>query len=274
MIGYRHELIISIVVILLISAFIEFLYGSYVLGAIFLTFLILILAFISKETGIECQRRYLHLAIIGVAIIVSVFVYNRMLKSNWGNLDVMAILLGFSLILMSSTNREIFTIARFTACMSLLFVISFSALYSIPHTFGFPLPYYYGHYMVTLPVTIILRKLGLNVDVPSMRIIRVNGVEPLNLKIELSCFGWYSLLLSLSTILAYNLTIKKIKKRKLMVILSIVSITVYLANLLRIAILVTVAYFYGLEIMMMFHAHTGWILFAVILIPLMYFIVK
>ncbi len=59
-----------------------------------------------------------------------------------------------------------------------------------------------------------------------------------------------------------------------MIVLFIVSVTVYLANLLRIAILVTVAYFYGLETMMMFHTHVGWMLFATILILIMYFITR
>jgi len=270
----KHELVVSIVVVLLISAFIEFLYGLHILGFVFLALLILVLSFVSKDITSAEYRKNLRLAMIGMVIVVSVLIYNYMLRSDWGNLDVMTILFGSSLILMGSTNRNVSMIARFTACMSLLFVIFFLFLYSIPRVFSIPLPYYYGHYMVTLPVATVLKHLGLNVDVPSMRIIRVNGVEPLNLKIELSCFGWYSLLLALSTVLSYSLTIKKIERRKLMIVLLVVSVTVYLANLLRIAILVTVAYFYGLKTMMMFHTHAGWILFAMILIPIMYFITR
>ena len=268
----KHELILSLIVLLLIASFMEFLYGSTILGLVFLFILILIMLKISERT--EERTRRPSLMALGSLIIVSVIAYNYLTQSSWGNLDAMVILFGSSLILMNTKNSEISTIARFSAWMSLIFISSFFILYSLPHAFGIPLPYYYGHYLITLPIVSILKFLGLKVDTPSMRIIRVNGVEPIDLKIELSCFGWYSLLLALSTVISYNLTIKRIERRRLTFILLTVTVAVYLTNLMRIAILVTVAYFYGIKTMMIFHSHIGWILFAAVLMPIIYILIK
>ena len=265
------EKTLIIIVILLISSYLEFLYGSIILGFFFLFILILVL--ISFSRGIAGAWNPF-LVILGITIILLVLAYNYVTNGRWGNLDVMTMLFGFSLIFVSSPNKEISTISRFTAWLSALFVLSFGLLYSLPHLFGIPLPYYYGHYFVTLPVVLILKSFGLNLAASSMRIIEVNGVEPINLKIELSCFGWYSMLLALSTILSYNFTIKRIEKKKLMLIILIAAFASYLANLLRVMILVAVTYFYGIEKMLVIHPHVGWILFALILIPLMRFLIK
>jgi len=48
----------------------------------------------------------------------------------------------------------------------------------------------------------------------------------------------------------------------------------YFANFLRVSILVLLTYFYGVETMMIFHSHIGWILFAIILLPLMYIFMR
>ena len=246
-------MIIALILILLIASLIELLYGSRVLGLLFLLSLIIVLSKFKGEKRIE--RKY---KIVGLLIVAFVIIYN---KNGLGVLDVMLMLMGISLALSGSV------IAYFTFVMSSFFVVSFILLYSLPHALGIPLPYYYGHYLVALPVVEILRRLGYDVCLSSMRTITVNGIQPVNLIIELSCFGWYSLLIALGAILAYS---KTMNVRNVSKLILATAFAVYLANLLRIAILVVVAYDFGIEKMLLIHAHIGWILFASIVVPLLY----
>jgi len=74
-------------------------------------------------------------------------------------------------------------------------------------------------------------------------------------------------------VLAYSETIEKIEKRKLVLILITLSFASYLANLLRVAILVHLTYFYGTKTMLIVHSHLGWIIFALLLLPLVKFMI-
>ena len=262
----RGEYAIGIVIALLVSSYLEFLYGSIYLGIIFLILFVISIYFLPKN--VKVRRKSSLLTLFGIVIVLLVITYNYLTQGDIGNLDVMVTILGLSLIFINSSNRDVSAISRFTAWMSAFFISSFSILYSIPHYFGIPLPYYYGHYFVTLPVVSILKILGLNVSAEFMRIINVRGVEHVNLKIELSCFGWYSMLLALGTVFSYHTSLRRIEKRRLILISFAVFFASYLTNLLRVCILVVLTYFYGIDVMKVFHPHLGWILFALILIPL------
>ena len=250
---------ITLILILLIASLIELLYGTRILGLLTLLFLVIILAK-EKRKG---EKGDVARILIGLAIIAFVLIYNN---NGWGTLDVMLLMVGASLIL---TYFGI-ALASFTLVMASFFVMTFLLLYSLPHSLGIPLPYYYGHYLVALPVVDVLRHIGYDVKLSSMRTITVNGVQPVNLIIELSCFGWYSLLLALGAIVAYSRTMRPIDRVMLIKLLIVTIFAVYLANLLRIAILVVVAYDFGIKTMLILHAHIGWILFAIILLPLIY----
>ncbi len=255
---------VLIVLVLLISSFLEFLYGSRILG--FVLFLILLLVLL-RNANIQDISRNRSFLFLGSAIIIVVALAKG---KEWGMLDIMSLILGISLIL---TNFSITaSLAKFTSILSSFFIASFVLLYSIPHALGFPLPYYYGHYLVAFPVVEILKNAGYDVSLRSLRTIAVNGIVPINLKIELSCFGWYSLLIAIGTVVAYDRAISPLGRGKLLKLIPITALAVYLANILRIAILVVVAYNYGPKAMLLLHAHIGWILFAIILMPLCYFI--
>jgi len=120
----------------------------------------------------------------------------------------------------------------------------------------------------------ILSNLGLNVGIPEKRVIEVLGVENVTLKIDLACFGWYSMLLVTSMLISYNLTIQRMELKRFMKILSIMLVACYLANLIRVLILILTAYYYGLDAMMVVHSHIGWILFIIFIIPLSYLFLK
>ncbi len=267
----RSGLILVISALFLVAAFIELSYGSFYLGILFLALFILMLL-LTKKTTSEQEFKPSHLRLVfGLILIFTVTVYNIHKNSEFQTLDSMVFLLGLSLVI--SNFRKFAVIGRFSIYFSSIFLLFYISLFLIPETIGFDLPYYYGHYFVTLPVVAVLQNLGYNITVPEMRFIEVYGVEQTILKIDLACFGWYSLLLILSMVLAYSETIEKIEKRKLVLILITLSFASYLANLLRVAILVHLTYFYGTKTMLTVHSHLGWIIFALLLLPLVKFMI-
>mgnify|MGYP000256373750 CR=1 FL=1 len=267
----NREVLIFLLAILIVSSFIELAYGSIYLGLIFLVLSGLMLIMLSKEMRVEEGKRSILAMMFGIAIIVADLAYNYIYKSEIQTFDSMVILLGLSIALSASGTRYS-DLGRFGVYFSSVFLVFFITLFIIPGKLNIDLPYYYGHYFVTVPSVLLLSSLGLNVKVPEKRLIEVFGVQNLTLKIDLACFGWYSMLLITSMLLSYHLTIQRLKLRRLVKILSIMLIACYLANLLRVSILVSTAYYYGLDTMMLIHSHIGWILFALVLIPLSYMI--
>ncbi|MBO8183645.1 MAG: archaeosortase C [Archaeoglobus sp.] len=270
----KSGLIIVISALFLVAAFIELSYGSFHLGMGFLVLTCLVFYLGIKDKKIKESKVEISYfqVMLGVLIILAVIVYNIYKNSEIQTFDSMVLLLGFSLILL---NVKKFTeIGRFALYFSIVFLIFYINLFLIPEKLGISLSYYYGHYFVTLPVVTIMQSLGYNVSIPVMRIIEVHGVEYTTLKIDLACFGWYSLLLIVSMVISYSETIEKIQTKRLVLILLALAVASYIANLLRVAILVYLAYFYGLKTMMTIHSHLGWILFAILLLPIAFFMLK
>lgn len=268
----KPGLILVVSAFFLVAAFIELSYGSLHLGLGFLalTCLIFYLGFKGKRVRREAGVSRFQIA-LGALIILAVIAYNLYKNSEIQTLDSMVLLLGFSLII--SNIRRFADVGRFALYFSVIFLIFYINLFLIPEKLEIDLPYYYGHYFVTLPVVAVMQNLGYNISIPAMRIIEVCGIEYTTLKIDLACFGWYSLLLIVSMVIAYSETIERIERRRLILILVMLALASYLANLLRVAILVYLAYFYGLETMMTIHSHLGWILFAILLLPIAFYMI-
>ena len=266
----KSELILLLLIISLIGAFIELSYGSVYAGVVFSGICLVLLYIISsgrrgRETG-----KSLILMFTGAILIVADLTYNYLSGSAIQTLDSMILLLGASLIVANANNRRLSELGAFGTYMSLFFLVGFTSLYIIPSRLNIEIPYYYGHYFVAVPVCALLKLFGLDLAVPEASIIVVKGVELTRLKMDLACFGWYSMLLIVSTLLAYSIAIEPYRRDKLFKIILVLVGASYVANVLRVSILVVLAYYYGVETMMVFHSHLGWVLFAIILIPLMY----
>nr|WP_269140578.1 archaeosortase C [Archaeoglobus neptunius] len=260
------------VALFLVAAFIELSYGSVYFGLVFFALIVVFLYLLTKQSGRKEIKSSKLQILFGVLLILLVVVYNIYRNSEFQTLDSMVMLLGFSLII--SNLRRFAEIGRFSVYFSFTFLFFYTILFLIPENIGFDLPYYYGHYFVTLPVVTLMQKIGYNVSIPAMRLIEVCGVEETVLKIDLACFGWYSLILIVSLVFAYSETIEKIRTKKLLTILVMLVLASYFANLLRVAILVHLAYFYGVGTMMEVHSHLGWILFAIFLLPVAFFLLN
>jgi len=266
----KNELLIFILAVLVVSSFIELAYGSPYIGIAFFILSVILLIYISKRVEISVESHRSAPAIItGLSIVLADLIYNYVYSSEIQTFDSMVILLGFSIAL-SGSGTKYSDLGRFSTYFSSIFLVLFLSLFMIPERFEVDLPYYYGHYAVTLPAVCLLTALGLRVTIPEMRFIEVFGVQHVVLKIDLACFGWYSMLLVTSMLLAYDLTMERLGRGKLLKILAVMIVASYLANLLRVSILVVTAYYYGMDTMMLIHSHLGWILFAAVLIPLVY----
>jgi archaeosortase C (PEF-CTERM variant) len=77
------------------------------------------------------------------------------------------------------------------------------------------------------------------------------------------CSGLYSMFLLISTVVAYS-RIEKIGRNKVFSMLVLSVAVAYVANLTRVTILYTVAFYHGTEMMMLVHEHLGWIIFLVV----------
>jgi archaeosortase C (PEF-CTERM variant) len=185
----------------------------------------------------------------------------------------MIILLGVSLFMYGS-GTWLAELGRFSIYFTSIFLILFITLFLIPMRINIDLPYYYGQYAVTMPVVFLLNSIGLNVRIPEDRLIEVLGNYHALLKIDLACFGWYSILLIVSMLVAYNLTIERRSWSKIVKIMLVLVGASYLANLLRVSALVVLTYYYGVERMLSIHSHLGWILFVIILLPITYIFMK
>jgi len=267
----KNELLIFILAVVIVSAFIELAYGSPYLGIVFFILSVILLVYISRIVELRNveSRRSVPAIIVGSSMVLADLAYNYIYGSEIQTFDSMIILLGISIAL-SGSGTKYSDLGRFSTYFSSIFLVLFLSLFMIPERFDLSIPYYYGHYAVTLPAVYLLSTLGLKVAIPEMRFIEVFGVQHVVLKIDLACFGWYSMLLITSMLLAYDITMENLGRRKLLKILAVMILASYLANLLRVSLLVITAYYYGMNTMMLIHSHLGWILFAVILIPLVY----
>jgi archaeosortase C (PEF-CTERM variant) len=112
--------------------------------------------------------------------------------------------------------------------------------------------------------------MGFSIQMDSLTTFHAYGVEDIFYKIDLGCFGFYSMILIISTVVAYWLILPDQNPQNLVKILIILIVASYLSNLLRIIILVSIGYYYGQPTMLIFHTFLGWVLFAVIVLPVTY----
>lgn len=274
----KPEFILVLFITFIIASYVELTFGGYgSSGYIALLFFIIALYLLTKlkkpeETKLGGSRKFM---IPGFAILIIDISYNILKASDYGTLDTMLIFLGISMILLSAKNRNISSMAEFGIYFSSIFLLFFLVIYALPSRVGSNIYDYYGYYATTIPSVFILQSLGLSLRMDSLTTFHAFGIEDIYYKIDLGCFGFYSMLIIISTVLAYRITTPQTKNHhslaKITVILILAS---YFSNLLRILILVSVGYYYGLGMMQIFHTFLGWVLFAVIVLPVTYFYLK
>lgn len=260
---------------LIVGASIELAYGTAYLGAVFLLMSLVIIFLLAKNSEKEIPevRRSWFLIVVGGGTIALDIIANSFLESEIQTFDTMVILFGISLMSYGSGSKYS-EIGRFGVYFTLIFLTLFALLFMLPARVSMYIPYLYGHYAVAVPVVKLLESVGVGVRISDFRIIEVLGENHAFLRIDLACFGWYSLLLVTSMVLSYNIAFRWKDWRSVAKVLIVLSVAVYLANLLRVATLVYLTYSFGSEFMLKIHPHLGWIFFMLVLLPLSYVFLK
>ncbi|KCZ72454.1 archaeosortase C, PEF-CTERM variant [Candidatus Methanoperedens nitroreducens] len=262
----------------LIASYVELTFGGFgSSGYLALVFFIIALIILAKlkgtgETRLKPSKK---LSLLGGFIIIADIIYNVRAGSDFQTLDTMLIFLGISLISLNIKNSSISNMGEFGAYFSSIFLLLFISVYAMPSRLGSNIYDDYGYYATTLPALFILRSMDISLHMDSLVTFHVYGIEDIYYKIDLGCFGFYSMILIISTVFAYRLTSpRKNHSHSIIKITVVLIIASYLANLFRIISLVSIGYYYGLETMQIFHTFLGWALFAAIVLPIAYFYLR
>lgn len=120
----------------------------------------------------------------------------------------------------------------------------------------------YSEYLLAKPVDGMMRLSGVETEIDGITISfdTVNGTR-INLLIATSCSGVYSFAIFTSAFLAFAASEFREWDRRLKYFLAIGIVAAYVANLLRMYIIVMVGHFYGSDALMWTHANAGWLIY-------------
>ena len=208
----------------------------------------------------------------GISVIIGDLAFNYFIKGGIvgeiGDLDAMAMFLGVSLIISGIDNEWLRKVGLFGTYMSLV-VVAFDVIFGKLHLW-LDVLIYYDHYLVTIPSAYLCEAIGMPIHVVEMKTVCIQGSQDLTIGIGGPCSGIVSMFLLTGIIVAYALTENLRDMRGVLKILMVAILIAYIANLSRISALYTFGYLYGYEIMMFWHTHLGWIIFAVVAIVIIW----
>jgi archaeosortase C (PEF-CTERM variant) len=198
----------------------------------------------------------------GLFTMAAVAIYNLATKSSIGTLDSMAFLIGASLFAMGTSKKDIRQLGEFGLYISGVFTALYIVFYTFFGIFNIDFVHLFDHYFVLMPTVSLLKLTSIPVEIIAIETITLYGLtETMTIIIGGPCSGLYSMFLLMGIVVAYS-RMERIELRKSLTILLFAICVAYIANLVRVFTLYVVAYRYGMETMMIFHTHLGWILFA------------
>ena len=104
---------------------------------------------------------------------------------------------------------------------------------------------------------------NLDIHIVTTETVHFKGFEDATVVIGGPCSGLYSMFLLIGIIAGYA-KMESLKDKRRIILLVVLAIFVaYIANLVRVAVLYNVGYFYGIEKMMFVHLWLGWIIFII-----------
>ncbi len=267
MVNLRNILTILLILGLFLGATVEISEGIVYVGVFLFILLIILLSRIQiteKETKeIKALPSAFYLQLVGIAIILADLGYNLRTNSSLGTLDMMTFLLGVSLIAQGIKKEDIHKMGVFGTYMSATFIVLYLIFFSLFNKLNIGFIHIFDHYVVLLPTVTFIRLLGIPIEVTGIETIYMKGVEDMSVIIGGPCSGLYSMFLLISTVVAYT-RIEKVKRNGVALLLGLSIIIAYIANFTRVSILYIVGFYYGRDMMMLVHAHLGWIIFVVV----------
>jgi archaeosortase C (PEF-CTERM variant) len=174
----------------------------------------------------------------------------------------MTFLIGASLLAMGTARKDMRQLGEFGLYISVIFTALYLVFYTFFGIFKIDFVHLFNHYFVLMPTVSLLKLTGIPVEIVAIETITLYGIkETMTIIIGGPCSGLYSMFLLIGIVAAYS-RMERIQLKKSLMILLFAVCVAYIANLVRVFTLYVVAYNYGMETMMVFHTHLGWILFA------------
>lgn len=199
---------------------------------------------------------------LGALIVVADLIYNLKAMNQLGTLDSMTFFLGASFIAygMSQYRR----IGEFGIYMSGVFIVLFLIFYSFLPSLNNNFIHFFDNYFVLLPSLAITNVVSnLDIHVVATETVHFNGFEDATVVIGGPCSGLYSMFLLVGIIVGYAKMERLTDKRRISLLVVLAIFVAYIANLIRVAVLYNVGYYYGIERMMFVHVYLGWIIFII-----------
>ena len=242
----------------------EFCHGSKYLGGLMFV-IIFILMLNLRVTGTAAEKNpFKFPKLFGIAIIIGDLAFNYFVKGRIvgeiGDTDAMVMFLGVSLIISGINSEWLHKVGLFGTYMSLVVVV-LDVIFGKLHLW-LDILHYYDHYFVTIPSAYLCGMIGIPIHVVGVKTVCIG--TNLTIRIGGPCSGIVSLFLLTGIIVAYALTENLRNMRGVLKILIIAILIAYVANLARVSALYTFGYLYGYDIMMFWHTHLGWIIFAIV----------
>ena len=269
MISKNQDIVIILMILALFTgATIELSEGSTFAGIVlFAVAAILITQIKLPETNsFESSGRYL---LFGTFIILADIAYNLRTGSTLGTLDTMTFFFGASLIAYGTNRPQLKHIGKFGAYISGIFLPLYLVFYILFEKYSIEFIHLFDHYFILLPTVAIVNLFGMPLEVIATETVRLSGVEEMTIVIGGPCSGLYSIFLLIGIVVGYS-RIEKMDTNKTLYLTFFAILVAYLSNLVRVIMLYTTAYFYGVDTMMIVHTHIGWIIFAVVAGGIMY----
>ncbi len=201
--------------------------------------------------------------VLGVFIVLADVVYNLKAMNQLGTLDSMAFFMGASFIAYGTNQYR--RMGEFGIYMSGTFIVLFLLFYSILPSLNNNFIHDFDHYFVLLP-SLAIANLFSNMDVHiiSTETVHFKGFEDVTVVVGGPCSGLYSMFLLIGIIVGYSRMENLKDKRRIILLIVLAAFVAYISNLVRVAVLYNVGYFYGIEKMMFVHVWLGWIIFLLI----------
>jgi archaeosortase C (PEF-CTERM variant) len=258
----KNIILILLVLALFTGATIELSEGSTIIGIVLFIIaagLISRIKLTGENSALKNSKTYFF---AGLFIMAAVTVFNLATKGSIGTLDSMTFLIGASLLAMGTARKDMRQLGEFGLYISVIFTALYLVFYTFFGIFKIDFVHLFNHYFVLMPTVSLLKLTGIPVEIVAIETITLYGIkETMTIIIGGPCSGLYSMFLLIGIVAAYS-RMERIQLKKSLMILLFAVCVAYIANLVRVFTLYVVAYNYGMETMMVFHTHLGWILFA------------
>ncbi len=264
----RDLVIILMILALFIGATIELSEGSTFAGIVLFAIAAILITQIKLPVtnSFESSARYL---ILGIFIIIADIAYNLKKGSTLGTLDTMTFFFGLSLMAYGTNRPQLKHIGIFGSYISGIFLPLYFVFYILFEKYSIEFIHLFDHYLILLPTVTIVNLFGIPLEIIATETVRLSGVEPMTIVIGGPCSGLYSMFLLIGIVVGYS-RIEKMDLNKTLYLTIFVILIAYISNLVRVIVLYTTAYLYGIDTMLMVHTHIGWIIFAVVAGGIMY----